>query len=91
MKTHGKIGNGQSGQQDSVGGNDTVGAVDLDVQARFPGRQWRTVFSDHQLAGLMQRFEAQRYLSGPERVELAAALNFSETQVQPKADMIYGR
>jgi len=41
----------------------------------------RTVFSDQQLAGLERRFEAQRYLSTPERVELAAALNLSETQV----------
>lgn len=28
------------------------------------------------------RFEAQRYLSTPERVELAAALHLSETQVK---------
>ena len=39
------------------------------------------MFSDHQLAGLERRFEAQRYLSTPERVELATALNLSETQV----------
>ncbi len=30
---------------------------------------------------LLSRFEAQRYLSTPERVELATALNLSETQV----------
>ena len=57
------------------------------VQARFPGRKARTVFSDHQLAGLMQRFEEQIYLSGPEVVELATELNLTETQVQPKADL----
>jgi hypothetical protein len=39
------------------------------------------VFSDHQLTGLEKRFEAQRYLSTPERVELASALQLSETQV----------
>lgn len=44
-------------------------------------RKARTVFSDHQLTGLEKRFEAQRYLSTPERVELANALNLSETQV----------
>ena len=44
-------------------------------------RKARTVFSDHQLCGLERRFEAQRYLSTPERVELASALNLSETQV----------
>ncbi|PSN48758.1 hypothetical protein C0J52_05189 [Blattella germanica] len=43
-------------------------------------RKARTVFSDHQLTGLEKRFEAQRYLSTPERVELANALNLSETQ-----------
>lgn len=40
------------------------------------------VFSDQQLAGLEARFEVQRYLSTPERVELAAALHLSETQVK---------
>ena len=45
-------------------------------------RKARTVFSDQQLCGLERRFEAQRYLSTPERVELASALNLSETQVQ---------
>jgi len=44
-------------------------------------RKARTVFSDQQLNGLEKRFEAQRYLSTPERVELANALNLSETQV----------
>ena len=44
-------------------------------------RKARTVFSDHQLTGLEKRFEAQRYLSTPERVELATALQLSETQV----------
>lgn len=44
-------------------------------------RKARTVFSDAQLCGLERRFEAQRYLSTPERVELATALNLSETQV----------
>ncbi|QQP41081.1 Brainspecific homeobox, partial [Caligus rogercresseyi] len=45
-------------------------------------RKARTVFSDHQLCGLERRFEAQRYLSTPERVELASALSLSETQVK---------
>ncbi|XP_040574071.1 uncharacterized protein [Lepeophtheirus salmonis] len=45
-------------------------------------RKARTVFSDHQLCGLERRFEAQRYLSTPERVELATALSLSETQVK---------
>jgi hypothetical protein len=39
------------------------------------------VFSDQQLTGLEKRFEVQRYLSTPERVELATELRLSETQV----------
>lgn len=45
-------------------------------------RKARTVFSDPQLTGLEKRFEGQRYLSTPERVELASALGLSETQVK---------
>ncbi|XP_047739339.1 brain-specific homeobox protein homolog [Hyalella azteca] len=45
-------------------------------------RKARTVFSDQQLTGLEKRFAAQRYLSTPERVELANALHLSETQVK---------
>ncbi|TMW53894.1 hypothetical protein DOY81_000951 [Sarcophaga bullata] len=45
-------------------------------------RKARTVFSDPQLSGLEKRFEAQRYLSTPERVELATSLGLSETQVK---------
>lgn len=45
-------------------------------------RKARTVFSDQQLQGLEKRFESQRYLSTPERIELAATLSLSETQVR---------
>uniref|UniRef100_A0A914NIH2 Homeobox domain-containing protein n=1 Tax=Meloidogyne incognita TaxID=6306 RepID=A0A914NIH2_MELIC len=45
-------------------------------------RKARTVFSDHQLQGLEQRFNGQRYLSTPERISLAESLNLSETQVK---------
>jgi hypothetical protein len=44
-------------------------------------RKARTVFSDHQLQGLEKRFETQRYLSTPERIDLANSLALSETQV----------
>ena len=44
-------------------------------------RKARTVFSDLQLNGLEHRFEGQRYLSTPERIELASHLGLSETQV----------
>lgn len=45
-------------------------------------RKARTVFSDQQLQGLEQRFERQRYLSTPERIDLATVLGLSETQVK---------
>ena len=44
-------------------------------------RKARTVFSDQQLSGLEKRFESQKYLSTPERIELANSLGLSETQV----------
>ncbi|KAK0166931.1 hypothetical protein PV327_004397 [Microctonus hyperodae] len=58
------------------------GVSDLAALKHCRRRKARTVFSDQQLAGLEARFEAQRYLSTPERVELAAALHLSETQVK---------
>lgn len=54
----------------------------IDIQFFFFIKNVHQVFSDQQLAGLEARFEAQRYLSTPERVELAAALHLSETQVK---------
>lgn len=51
-------------------------------------RKARTVFSDHQLNGLEKRFDGQKYLSTPERVELANALNLSEAQVR-KMNIFY--
>ncbi|CAD5124074.1 DgyrCDS12377 [Dimorphilus gyrociliatus] len=47
-------------------------------------RKARTVFSDEQLAALEKRFISQRYLSTPERYELATDLSLTETQVSSK-------
>ncbi|KAL5969469.1 Brain-specific homeobox protein [Taenia solium] len=44
-------------------------------------RKARTVFSDQQLSELELRFQRQKYLSTPERIELASILGLSETQV----------
>lgn len=64
------------------------------AHAELPGkhcrrRKARTVFSDSQLSGLEKRFEIQRYLSTPERVELATALSLSETQVRGSRDWLW--
>ncbi|XP_029466636.1 homeobox protein zampogna-like [Rhinatrema bivittatum] len=48
-----------------------------------PGRKRsRAAFSHAQVYELERRFGLQRYLSGPERAELAAALKLTETQVK---------
>ena len=49
--------------------------------SRIDDERHERFFSDAQLQGLENRFERQRYLSTPERIELAALLNLSETQV----------
>lgn len=56
--------------------------ISLNALKHCRRRKARTVFSDPQLTGLEKRFAAQRYLSTPERVELASALSLSETQVK---------
>ncbi|CAH1963118.1 unnamed protein product [Acanthoscelides obtectus] len=56
--------------------------ISLNALKHCRRRKARTVFSDLQLTGLEKRFSAQRYLSTPERVELASALSLSETQVK---------
>ncbi|UJR26943.1 hypothetical protein I4U23_008251 [Adineta vaga] len=45
-------------------------------------RRTRTVFSDAQLIGLEKRFETQKYLSTPDRIELADMLHLSQLQVK---------
>ncbi|KAK2171359.1 hypothetical protein NP493_1076g00030 [Ridgeia piscesae] len=45
-------------------------------------RKARTAFTDHQLNTLEQSFERQKYLSVQDRMELAARLNLTDTQVK---------
>ncbi|XP_041368116.1 barH-like 1 homeobox protein [Gigantopelta aegis] len=45
-------------------------------------RKARTAFTDHQLSCLEKNFERQKYLSVQDRMELAAKLNLTDTQVK---------
>jgi hypothetical protein len=45
-------------------------------------RKARTAFTDNQLNSLEKSFERQKYLSVQDRMELAARLNLSDTQVK---------
>ncbi|XP_061743662.1 homeobox protein BarH-like 1 isoform X1 [Nerophis ophidion] len=46
------------------------------------GRRSRTVFTELQLMGLEKRFEKQKYLSTPDRIDLAECLGLSQLQVK---------
>uniref|UniRef100_A0A1I8G2A1 Homeobox domain-containing protein n=2 Tax=Macrostomum lignano TaxID=282301 RepID=A0A1I8G2A1_9PLAT len=52
-----------------------------DQKAKKP-RKARTAFSDNQLNELERAFERQKYLSVQDRMELAARLNLTDTQVK---------
>ena len=45
-------------------------------------RRPRTAFSSHQLLTLEHQFQAQKYLTRPQRYELATSLMLTETQVK---------
>lgn len=45
-------------------------------------RKLRTVFTEKQLEGLESKFAEKKYLSVPDRMELASRLELSETQVK---------
>ncbi|KAH9519044.1 Homeobox protein BarH-like 1 [Bulinus truncatus] len=45
-------------------------------------RRSRTVFTELQLMGLEKRFESQKYLSTPDRLDLAESLGLSQIQVK---------
>ena len=45
-------------------------------------RKLRTVFTEKQLEGLESKFADKKYLSVPDRMELAGRLELSETQVK---------
>ncbi|XP_023688571.1 barH-like 2 homeobox protein [Paramormyrops kingsleyae] len=51
------------------------------IRSKKP-RKARTAFSDHQLNQLERSFERQKYLSVQDRMDLAAALGLTDTQVK---------
>ncbi|XP_042873949.1 barH-like 1 homeobox protein [Penaeus japonicus] len=63
------------GHHDDEDSNDTGPAVKKQRKAR-------TAFTDHQLQTLEKSFERQKYLSVQDRMELAAKLNLTDTQVK---------
>nr|XP_046258794.1 NK3 homeobox 3 [Scatophagus argus] len=77
----------QKKEEDEEGGHhhseETVSCSYDERQCR-PGtkKRSRAAFSHAQVYELERRFNAQRYLSGPERADLAEALKLTETQVK---------
>ncbi|KAG7484511.1 hypothetical protein MATL_G00049990 [Megalops atlanticus] len=45
-------------------------------------RRSRTIFSEHQLFGLEKKFQKQKYLSTPDRLDLARSLDLTQLQVK---------
>lgn len=65
----------QSSHQSDDSSRDLVGQPNRKKRSR-------AAFTHAQVFELERRFSQQRYLSGPERAELAAALKLTETQVK---------
>ena len=61
-----------------------VGVDPADQSSNYSKKQRkaRTAFSDHQLQTLETSFERQKYLSVQDRMELAAKLGLTDTQVK---------
>ncbi|XP_035806387.1 barH-like homeobox 1a [Amphiprion ocellaris] len=64
----------------SPGNHSALGGADP-VRLKKP-RKARTAFSDQQLSRLERSFQKQKYLNVQDRMELAAALQLSDTQVK---------
>ncbi len=68
----------------SKSNSSTPGSADGDQKPTPKPRKKRSraAFSHAQVFELERRFSHQRYLSGPERADLAAALKLTETQIK---------
>ncbi len=71
-------GHNQSEDGDDDGDDDSESGDQRSKKAR----KARTAFTDNQLNSLEKSFERQKYLSVQDRMELAARLNLSDTQVK---------
>lgn len=60
---------------------EATGSESIGCKAK-KGRRSRTVFTELQLMGLEKRFEKQKYLSTPDRIDLAESLGLSQLQVK---------
>ena len=71
---------GEDSTSDSGGGGHGLNESSLKTNKK--PRKARTAFTDQQLNCLEKSFERQKYLSVQDRMELAARLNLSDTQVK---------
>ncbi|KAK3911610.1 Homeobox protein B-H1 [Frankliniella fusca] len=68
---------------DGKGGSHSANSSSSGVcQSSKKQRKARTAFTDHQLQTLEKSFERQKYLSVQDRMELAAKLSLTDTQVK---------
>ncbi|XP_060574608.1 barH-like 1 homeobox protein [Ruditapes philippinarum] len=67
---------------ESRDGSPSPGSENGSLKSSKKSRKARTAFTDHQLNSLEKSFERQKYLSVQDRMELAAKLNLSDTQVK---------
>ncbi|NXE31851.1 NKX32 protein, partial [Ptilorrhoa leucosticta] len=75
---------GPDGEEDGAGkcGNLLPGEEEAAAAPKPRKKRSRAAFSHAQVFELERRFNHQRYLSGPERADLAASLKLTETQVK---------
>lgn len=83
--TGGGVGSGAAGKSGGGGGNSSSRPASSQPSPSSCGRKQRkarTAFTDHQLQTLEKSFERQKYLSVQDRLELAAKLSLTDTQVK---------